>query len=608
MKLISAQVSNYKCYRDTGTFELAPGLNVFIGKNDSGKSALLEALSLTAKSAPHRSLRTAPNWDDLDAPDSTFTVTYEVTSADLVECFKVHKSINLPSSPGNTSNFPTIQAMFEDTLRKGDRFVATWQNSAPVAGHLESLRQLTHSYNHVCNNIGYPNTVSLSITNSGHGNSYGLPLAQWLFDHSYFCKAERLNIAETGSRGGSKLEPDARNLGEVLNSLANKRPSVFQKLMQHIREIFPHIAEVRASLEASNTIKVVVSTADPQLDREDLGVLLAHSGTGIGQVLALLYTIVTKKNSHIILIDEPQSFLHPSALRKLFEIIRMYPMHQYLISTHSPLALSLSDDDRMFQVVRSEEGSKVQLLEGRDDLRAALADVGVRFGDIFGADSILWVEGATEESCFPEIIRTLGRRPLLGTAILGVVTTGDLQSRDASRVYEIYDRLSGGDTLLPPAIAFIFDREKLTKTQMDDISRRSKSKVKWLPWRMYENYLIDAVAIASLLTALDRGDGAPVNEDQVLHWLNENGSRKKYFAEGASKAFSSSDWIEFVDGASVLADLFVDLTNNKHRYNKVIHGIDLTRRLIAMQSSQLQSLANFLTETLEGFLPSSTAP
>ena len=59
-----------------------------------------------------------------------------------------------------------------------------------------------------------------------------------------------------------------------------------------------------------------------ETDREDLAFPISESGTGVGQVLAMLFVALNSKYPRSIIIDEPQSFLHPSALRKLLEILK----------------------------------------------------------------------------------------------------------------------------------------------------------------------------------------------------------------------------------------------------------------------------------------------
>jgi hypothetical protein len=50
----------------------------------------------------------------------------------------------------------------------------------------------------------------------------------------------------------------------------------------------------------------------------------------------------------------------------------------------------------------------------------------------------------------------IAKRALLGTAIMGVKHTGDFEGEHAERVFDIYERLTQGRGLLPPAIGYIF--------------------------------------------------------------------------------------------------------------------------------------------------------
>ncbi len=46
-------ISNYKSYRKTTRLSLSTGINIIVGRNNSGKTALLEA-SLKSDAKPHR--------------------------------------------------------------------------------------------------------------------------------------------------------------------------------------------------------------------------------------------------------------------------------------------------------------------------------------------------------------------------------------------------------------------------------------------------------------------------------------------------------------------------------------------------------------------------
>src|SRR2546427_3175894 len=60
MYISKLQASNFKSYRDSTEVEFKPGFNVITGQNSSGKTALLEALTLQQAPKRHRSVLTIP--------------------------------------------------------------------------------------------------------------------------------------------------------------------------------------------------------------------------------------------------------------------------------------------------------------------------------------------------------------------------------------------------------------------------------------------------------------------------------------------------------------------------------------------------------------------
>ncbi|MHC5727501.1 MAG: AAA family ATPase, partial [Nostoc sp.] len=60
MFISNFQVFNYKSYLDSGLIQFTPGINIIVGQNNSGKTSLLEALTLNFDNKPHLSLKTLP--------------------------------------------------------------------------------------------------------------------------------------------------------------------------------------------------------------------------------------------------------------------------------------------------------------------------------------------------------------------------------------------------------------------------------------------------------------------------------------------------------------------------------------------------------------------
>lgn len=601
MRITSFRIQNFKCFIDTGSIDLAPGFNIFIGRNDVGKSALVEALSLQHPYSPHRSLETVRTPTSSPASSAPTSVSYDLSPEDLEQYFASIAALYLPiASNESTAAFATFQKLLET----GDLFNADWTNGSVINADLAGLSEMRRDQGRYLQltNVGYPNHLRLTSNQelSGNVESYSVAFAKWLRDRSYAFRAERLGLGRCATGPNRVLAPNAQNLAEVLNVLGSSNPARYGRLMEHVRTVFPHIRGITSVVVPGNEVEARVWNLPLDSERNDLSVPLDQSGTGIGQVLAILYVVVTSDYPSVILIDEPQSFLHPGAVRKLMEILRLYSQHQYIITTHSPSLITLTTSDQLFAVRRRDgtNDSTVSPIDpnSQDDLRMSLADVGVRLGDVFGADAILWVEGKTEETCFPDLLRQLTKTPLHGVQILGVVSTDELGAKNAQRVFEIYSRLAGTASLLPPAVAFVLDKEQRSDIEVADIERMGKGMVRWLPFRMYENYLLEPECIADVLNCEDASRGTAVSPEEVRALMERRGGDKKYFAPRALMVYSTTDWSQHVHGAKLLQDLFNEITEARVSYDKVKHGVLLTRRLLQNPSAALSELCTMLDE------------
>ena len=128
--------------------------------------------------------------------------------------------------------------------------------------------------------------------------------------------------------------PDARNLAVVILHLMTRRRGRYNKLNGLLRYIFPSVEGVSTEVQ-NKEARLMVRTIDPNMEFSELAMDLDASGTGIGQAIAMLTVLVSADNPRILVVDEPNSFLHPSAVRKLIQIFRDSP-HQFIVTTHSP--------------------------------------------------------------------------------------------------------------------------------------------------------------------------------------------------------------------------------------------------------------------------------
>jgi hypothetical protein len=95
------KVTNFKSYRESAPLEFSSGLNLIVGQNNAGKSALLEALSLNPPSNPHRSPLTMMFEGAPPLQRSAIDVSFSITRTELLEM--------MASLPGTTFILPYPQ-------------------------------------------------------------------------------------------------------------------------------------------------------------------------------------------------------------------------------------------------------------------------------------------------------------------------------------------------------------------------------------------------------------------------------------------------------------------------------------------------------------------
>lgn len=405
------------------------------------------------------------------------------------------------------------------------------------------------------------------------------------------------------------LRPDAQNLAEVLNILQSRRYR-FEIFNKKLNYVFPNVREITVEPEGSNQVQIKIWNTGAPLDRDDLAQLLSESGTGIGQVLAILYVIITSETPQIIIIDEPNTFLHPGAVRRLFDVMRSLPIkHQYIFATHSTEVIAASEAKTIHLIQWKDERSEIHplVISDTQNLRHALSEVGARLSDVFGADSVIWVEGPTEAECFPLIAAHFDRPVSFNTTLVPLPSTGEIERKrqNLERVLEIYERVGSSNALLPQHLTVSLDREKLTDREMADLRKRSRNLIQFIPRRTFENYLLLPDAIAAVLNMLPTFEKAPTDAAAIQSWLKEAGKKSKYSGNSGSLPTTDPRWVIEVNAPKLLSDLFSELSENREGFDKMTHCPMLTKWILENDKEQFRELADYISSlaSVEGYVP-----
>lgn len=122
---------------------------------------------------------------------------------------------------------------------------------------------------------------------------------------------------------------------------------------------------------------------------------LTHLGAGIEQIV-LLATICTEYSDSLILMEEPDLFLHPTLQRRLLAYLSSDYSNTYVLTTHSAAMLD-TELASVYRVSWDLANGTTSALVSSPGSRAALATaLGFRASDLVQANVVIWIEGPSD--------------------------------------------------------------------------------------------------------------------------------------------------------------------------------------------------------------------
>ncbi len=619
MILERLSIENYKSFRGEVKLHLNDGFTVITGPNNSGKSSLLQAMSLKFGRRPHRSEHSIPAYGQQPVHNSTVKATLSLGRDEFLKATQ---------APNQTYRF-IVNSGSRDTLGAAYNYLQAWARAEGgyklkvdvVDGNLTSL-QMVGGYFHdpMHFQMSSPTFITVKANSVGVGEPEGKVTASWS-DEVHFSivnqyreavfsfHAERMGVSSCAFGDKTELQGNAANLAEVLGVLQGQNRDMFAEFCRAVNYVIPEVKEVSVEHRGNNRLEIMLWPVLPSTRRTDLKISLAESGSGIGQVLSILYVALCSPHPRTIVIDEPSSFLHPGAAVRMVESLRENPKHQYIIATHSSSVISAVRPYRLLHLEMRECETVVDELsyDEINSRRVLLNGLGIRVSDVFGAEKVLWVEGPTEEMAIPVVVEKLLHKRLGAMRVLAVRSTGEFDSRRVDMVLDIYKRLSGTRYILPATVAFVFDSERKSESDIEAMKKRAPGQVFFLPRRMFENYLLDAEAITAVANSIETHHSCPWNGlreqplsvKEVSEWLSATRAELKFVDNKDKDSVAGKDvWVRVVHGARLLEGLFEHFSGGTVEFRKTEHSCSLLEWLVENRPEHLADLRDFVAQVL----------
>ena len=368
MELSSIAIKNYRSLRDVRVD--LKNLNVFIGANATGKSAILDALRFLSEAIRTRSFRVPAYarggilnmaWKGREAEEVEFTV---VIGGDRRFYWEVrltrtgHQDFTVTERVRETTEGSPPTQLLESDRGRG------WWWSGEGSKGVDLLQEPTNCA-----------LASASADASFPAREVAEFIARWgFFDPSPFLLRRDWNLPDADS-----LDVYGRNLAETLYDLPN--PELI-KVVDATRSVvgMPTRVEPRMS-EDQERFYFVQHEPGLRFSVNQMGV-----SSGTLRMLALMTALYGQQGTDLMGIEEPENYIHPAALYAFAEHINAAKDRlQILITTHSSLMLDLLDDPASIIIVKRDEnlGTYVQSEPNPDGVRKALEASGFGLGQYY---------------------------------------------------------------------------------------------------------------------------------------------------------------------------------------------------------------------------------
>ena len=402
MKLAGLTIRNFGCIDENGVDILIDDIVVLIGPNNAGKSTVLGAYEAFASSGASLDISKF-HGENPDKPVEIIGVFTQLSDEDKE---KVGKWIHTDDNYGQCIRY---RWLWTTPNQSGQKF--SWDATAGE---------------YVLNGVGGWDSIIASCI--------PVPLRVTPHDTSQDLEAKITDILTSAAKTG--LKKDTGRLADVMRALTRlteefgkeveeEVQKACKQISERLRSVFPGLGvEFQPSLGKFDAEKAIGAGSHIRISAETgTSIPLTQQGTGVQRAFlwSALGTLaemghmekksrtVSAGRPRILLIDEPESFLHPPSVRAAREAL--YAVAgvdgwQVMATTHSPVFIDVSkphtsivrigrdsgSGSRVFSTERStfdvEERTRLQMI------RACHPTV----NEFFFADHVVLVEGETEHA------------------------------------------------------------------------------------------------------------------------------------------------------------------------------------------------------------------
>ena len=369
MKITSIHIKNYRSIEDSTEFPITK-LFALIGRNNCGKSAFIDAIRVL--------------WQEKDLNAKDFHKGGDGP---------VFIKVVLEDIKNYTDNGGKLEIVCEGVKDKDKvKTELKFNGKKPAAKDIKTFLPKLLTIPAIRNPENETTAGSKSVLRELISSVLKLNIDEQL-DIAQFAetKAKDLKLEEINSLLEVKSKEALANISKIMSD--NFQDALSDESVA---------LELDPDGNLSKAITFCTNIIDPHLGKDLKSVNILSCGTGLQSmvILCLLqaFAHLENKDDSIMLVEEPEVYLHPELQRKMFYALREIAEDtQVIYTTHSPIMISELWVNESIKLVKRKEG---KTLFSQVDIPGVISELGIRYEDILNPTVTVFVEGDSDAQLF----------------------------------------------------------------------------------------------------------------------------------------------------------------------------------------------------------------
>lgn len=384
-QISSIRFDSYKSFLKAKSYTVSLDKNIilFIGRNNCGKSSIVDVIE---------SVFTSANKKEMPFGLETVCPSFILDKQHIANCFKtdVH---TIDSAIGNDFSYG-MQFL-------GRNFTAVIVDDGEMKASTLQIETYAKSVKEPSPAIGNWNRLAMSYR-----------------DELHFCSLRRVNADRDIVPEFETDEEDVQTNGEGATNLVRmfvntdeySEAYVEKTILEELNKImFPDAVFSAIRIQQVGTRTDKGYRWEIFLEEGESRYATSKCGSGLKTILLILinlFLIPQGKKHHFrefcFAFEEIENNLHPALQRRVFEYLYSYATEndiKIFITSHSHIAINTyfgKDKARIYHIVKTDGKSSLQDINNGSTRGDILDDLDVRASDLYQSNGIIWVEGPTD--------------------------------------------------------------------------------------------------------------------------------------------------------------------------------------------------------------------